>query len=327
MQANQKHIQEHLPHVAVVIPSYRVRNHILGVIAALGPEVRTILVIDDCCPEFSGEYVAEQTSDRRVTVIKHSENQGVGGAMITGYKEALLRGADIVVKIDGDGQMDSGQIQKLINPLLNNRADYTKGNRFFNIDKIGEMPLHRIIGNAGLSFLSKLSTGYWGVFDPNNGFTAISSIALRNIPLNKISKRFFFESDMLFRLNLTRAVVVDIPMDAIYGHEESNLSAVKSVIEFTLKHVKNFFKRIFYNYFLREFSLATLNLIFGALLLIFGFAIGIKSWTQSIDTGLVTNVGTLILISMSVLSGLQMLLSFFSYDISHQPKVPLSVIS
>jgi hypothetical protein len=250
----------------------------------------------------------------------------VGGAVITGYQRALDSRVSFIVKMDSDGQMDARQINRLVQPLVANKADYTKGNRFFNVDKIGIMPLHRLIGNAGLSFFSKLSTGYWGVFDPNNGFTAISTTALRNIPLTKISKRFFFESDMLFRLNLTRAVVMDIPMDAIYGEEVSNLSAVKSTFEFTRKHVKNFFKRIFYNYFLREFSLASLNLIFGTFLLIFGFGLGLKSWIDSMNSGVGTNVGTLMLISMSVLSGLQMLLSFFSYDISHQPKVPLSFI-
>jgi glycosyltransferase involved in cell wall biosynthesis len=317
MQQTQQ--QPH-PHVAVVIPAYKVRNHILGVIANLGSEVTTIIVIDDLCPEFSGQYVSEQCGDERVSVINHAENKGVGGAVMTGYKEALRRGADIIVKIDGDGQMDPRHLPKLITPILKNQADYTKGNRFFNIEKLGRMPFHRIIGNAGLSFLSKLSTGYWSVFDPNNGYTAIRANSLKNLPLEKIANRYFFESDMLFRLNIIRASVRDIPLDAIYEDEVSSLSAFKSLFEFTYKHLKNLFKRIFYNYFLREFSLASLHLVFGSALLIFGVVFGAKNWIHSMNTGIATNVGALVMISMAVLSGIQMLLSFFSYDISNEPK-------
>jgi dolichol-phosphate mannosyltransferase len=306
--------------VAVVVPSYRVRNHILAVIESIPSYVAFIFVVDDKCPEATGDFVQSSCPDRRVQVLRNSENLGVGGSVMVGYKRALEVGADVIVKLDGDGQMNGQLIGRLIEPITGNRADYTKGNRFFNVDKIGLMPLHRLIGNAGLSFFSKISSGYWSVFDPNNGFTAIRSECVLNLPLQKIDKRYFFESDMLFRLNLARAIVVDVPMDAIYGNEVSNLSATKSAFEFSLKHTKNFYKRIFYNYFLREFSIASLNLALGSLLLLFGFIFGINRWVHSIGSGTPTNVGALILICMSTLSGLQMLLSFFSYDISHEPR-------
>jgi glycosyltransferase involved in cell wall biosynthesis len=306
--------------VAVVIPCYKVRNQILRVLEAIPEFISFIIVVDDNCPEGTADFVKESVVNPKLYLVKNKENLGVGGAVIEGYKKALALGADLIVKLDGDGQMDPMNIQKLVNPIFEGRADYTKGNRFFNVDKIGLMPLHRLFGNAGLSFFSKISSGYWSIFDPNNGFTAINSVALKTLPLDKIDKRYFFESDMLFRLNLARAVVKDVPMDAIYGDEISNLSAIKSSVEFTFKHNKNFGKRIFYSYFLREFSIASLNLIFGSTLFVFGFVYGLTSWLSSINSGIPTNTGGLVLISMTILSGLQMLLSFLSYDISHEPR-------
>ena len=306
--------------LAVVIPAYKVADSIVSVVKSIGSEVDFIIVVDDACPQASGQKVLESNRDSRVVVVSHTSNQGVGGAVLSGYEKALEFGAEIIIKIDGDGQMDTKKILDLIFPIIQGNADYTKGNRFFNVEKIVLMPKLRIFGNAGLSFLSKLSTGYWSIFDPNNGYTAIKSEVLQSLPVHKIEKRFFFESDMLFRLNLIGAVVVDIPMDPIYKDEKSNLSPVRSFFEFAFKHNRNFLKRIFYTHILREFSLATLNLLFGTILILFGVLYGFRSWVGSAISGNPTNVSALILISMSVLSGLQMILSFISYDISREPK-------
>lgn len=306
--------------IFVVIPAFKVTSHILKVIEKIGPEVTKILVIDDFCPDDSGGLVSDSCNDVRVEVLKHSSNQGVGGAMITGYKAALDEGAEIVVKIDGDGQMDPKEIRRLVAPIILNQADYTKGNRFYNIETLGSMPKHRILGNAVLSFFSKISTGYWNIFDPNNGYTAIRSETLKHLPLNKVEKRFFFETDLLFHLNLLRAVVCDVPIDAIYGTEKSNLSAAKSVIEFFLKHIRNFIKRVFYNYFLREFSLASVNLIIGFFLLVFGVFYGSINWIHSMKTSIPSPESALILVTLCVIVGIQLLLNFLAYDMQNEPK-------
>ncbi len=312
------------PSIWVVIPTFKARNSILKVINAIGPEVSKILVVDDACPEESGKHVLDNCSDPRVEVIFHKQNKGVGGSVCTGYGIAMEGGASFIVKLDSDGQMNPKQIYQLTRPVIEGRADYAKGNRFFNIGSLRVMPVQRLIGNAGLSFLSKMSSGYWSIFDPNNGFTAISAATLKSIDLDKIEERYFFESDMLFRLNLARAVVLDVPMDAIYKDEKSNLSEFRSVFEFSFKHTRNFSKRIFYNYFLREFSLATLNFSFGSILFFFGVCFGATSWINSFRTGVPTETSALILVAMSVLTGLQMLLSFLSYDISNEPKITKS---
>jgi glycosyltransferase involved in cell wall biosynthesis len=310
--------------VTVVIPAYRVPNQIIATIESIGSEVKHIIVIDDACTEGSGNVVLASAKDKRVQVIFHEQNLGVGGAMKTGYTRALELGSDVVVKIDGDGQMDSTMIPKMIRLILQDEGDYIKGNRFFDIDTVRKMPKVRIFGNLALSFFAKFSTGYWRIFDPNNGFTAISSTALKQIPLKKIDNRYFFESDMLFRLNLARAVVIDFPMDARYSSEQSNLKIRKVLFEFPLKHFRNFIKRIAYTYYLRDFTLASLELPVGMALTLFGFISGLANFINSQTLNQGTPTGTLILVSMSILVGIQLILSFLSFDIDSSPTKPIS---
>ena len=234
--------------IAVVIPCYKVENHILDVINEIGNTDSNIYVVDDACPNGSGNLVNNQCHDPRVRVLFNEKNLGVGGAVINGYKSAIQDGCDIVVKLDGDGQMNPKLIPLFTSPIEKKAANYTKGNRFFYLDQIKKMPKLRVFGNAILSIMTKFSSGYWNILDPTNGFTAIHRDTLIKLPLEKISKGYFFESDMLFHLNIVSAVVVDIPMEAIYGSEVSNLTIGRIVGEFFMKNIKNFFKRIYFNY-------------------------------------------------------------------------------
>ncbi|MHA4867748.1 glycosyltransferase family 2 protein [Duganella sp. PWIR1] len=311
------------PAVAVVIPSYKVTRHIIGVIAGIGPEVDHIYVIDDKCPDQSGAFVRQHCTDPRVKVLQHEENQGVGGAVMTGYQAAIADGVDIIVKVDGDGQMDARLIPSFIAPIVNGEADYTKGNRFFDLEQISQMPPMRLFGNAVLSLMTKLSSGYWDLFDPTNGFTAIHAGAARHIPFAKVSRRYFFETDMLFRLNTINAVVVDVPMDAHYGDEVSNLKISKIVTEFLFKHVRNFGKRIFYNYYLRNMSLASIELPLGLVMLVAGSVYGLSHWIASARANVSTSAGTVMLSALPVLMGMQLILAFLAYDIASVPRRPV----
>jgi dolichol-phosphate mannosyltransferase len=306
--------------VAVVIPCYRVRDAVLGVIEQVPAQVSRIHVVDDACPEQSGRYVQEHCRDPRVVVHLNERNQGVGGAVLTGYAAALAEGADVIVKMDGDGQMDPAALPQLVGPILRGQADYTKGNRFYDLEQIGRMPRLRIVGNAVLSFLNKISSGYWDVFDPTNGYTAIHARVLARLPLRKISRRYFFETDMLFRLNIVRAVVADVPMDARYGAETSNLRISRVLFDFGFKHVRNTFKRIFYNYFLRDLSLASIELVFGSLLIAVGTVMGLWFWAQSAQTGVTTSAGSVMLVALQIIVGLQLILGFLAYDIASVPR-------
>lgn len=309
--------------IAVVIPCFRAKAQAPAVIAAMPRDVSSIHVVDDACPEQTGQFVEQSCTDPRVRVHFNAENMGVGGAVMRGYREALAAGADVIVKIDGDGQMDPALLPEFVTPILAGQADYTKGNRFFDLENIGRMPAIRIFGNAALSFLSKLSTGYWDIFDPTNGYTAIHADVARRLPFEKISRRYFFESDMLFRLNTLRAVVFDVPMDARYEDEVSSLKVSRVLFDFAAKHARNFLKRIFYNFFLRDMSLASLELVAGTVLMVSGLAYGTANWIQSARTGDPTTAGTVMLAALPMLVGLQFILAFLSYDIASVPRRPI----
>jgi dolichol-phosphate mannosyltransferase len=311
------------PGVAVVVPCYRVQAYILDVLAAIPPVVSWVFCVDDACPEGSGAFIEQHVHDPRVAVLRHQTNRGVGGAVMTGYRAALQQHADIVVKIDGDGQMDPGLIPHFIQPILAGTADYTKGNRFYHPHSVRSMPWARLCGNAVLSFMTKLSSGYWHIFDPTNCYTAIHRAVLLQLPLEQISERYFFESDMLFRLNTLRAVVVDVPMEAVYTHASSNLSIVRVFPSFVAGHLRNTLKRILYNYFLRDFHLASLEWILGVLLLSFGTVFGVIEWGLSASRGTPASAGTVMLSALPIMVGLQMLLSAFNYDMANVPQRPI----
>lgn len=308
-----------LPVIAVVIPSYKVKDFILDVVASVPARVQQIYVVDDACPVGSGKHVQEHCTDPRVRVIFHEVNRGVGGAVMTGYRAAIEDGADVLVKIDGDGQMDPALIDDFVDPIVRGEADYTKGNRFYDLESLGNMPKLRVFGNAALSLMAKVSTGYWDLFDPTNGYTAIHADVARRLPFNRISERYFFETDILFRLGTFRAAVVDVPMEAKYGDEVSNLKVSRIFSEFLTKHIRNTFKRIFYNYFLRDISVASLELVFGTVILLFGLVFGLLHWMRSAAAHVATPVGTIIIAALSILCGFQLLLAFVNYDISHLP--------
>ncbi len=311
--------------IAVAIPCYKVTQHVLGVIEAIGPEVDTIYAVDDACPQGSGRFIEEHNRDPRVRVLYNPENRGVGGAIVTAYKAAVEDGMDIVVKIDGDGQMDPALLPLFVRPLLQGRADYTKGNRFFRPESVQGMPPVRLFGNAVLSFLTKLSCGYWNVMDPTNGYTAVRTCVLAELPLDKLERRYFFETDMLFRLNTLRAVVRDVPMDSVYADEESNLKVGKVLPEFLRKHFSRLWRRYVYNYLVRDFNVGSLYSICGVLLVIAGTTFGIARWLDSSLTHSPATSGTVMLAALPVLVGIQFLIAFLHYDVSNVPTEPLSL--
>jgi glycosyltransferase involved in cell wall biosynthesis len=305
--------------IALVIPCYKVKRHILSVVAGVGPEVDWIVAVDDACPERTGEHLRANCKDTRLTVLTHGENQGVGAAVLTGYAHAARLGADIIARIDGDGQMDPKRIPQAVRPILAGQADYTKGNRFYRLEDLAGMPWVRLIGNTGLSLFTKMSSGYWGVFDPANGFTAIHRKVYELLPVGRIARRYFFESDMLFHLSIVRAKVVDIPMPAIYGDEVSNLSVFGSLFGFFFRNVGNVVRRIFYSYFLRDFTLATLELLLGLGLIGWGVGFGVLKWIHSGRTNVDATAGTVMLAALPIILGIQLLLAFLAYDFSNQP--------
>lgn len=310
--------------IAVAIPCFKVTRHILGVIAAIGPEVEIIYAVDDACPDGSGAYIEKHNTDPRVRVLYHQLNIGVGGAVVTAYKAAIADRMDIVVKIDGDGQMNPSLLPHFVRPLLRGEADYTKGNRFFRPESVQGMPVLRLIGNAVLSFIAKFSCGYWNVMDPTNGYTAARTCILAELPLDKLEQRYFFETDMLFRLNTLRAVVKDIPMDSVYADEKSNLKIGVILPEFIGKHASRLWRRYVYSYLVRDFNVGSLYSICGGVLIAIGSSFGAKHWMDSAISHSPATSGTVMLAALPVLIGVQCLIAFLHYDVSNIPSEPLS---
>ena len=306
--------------IAVVIPCYRVRSHVLGVIGGLEDMVDAIYCVDDKCPEQSGDFIEANCSDPRVKVIRHDTNQGVGGATLTGYRAALEDGANIIVKIDGDGQMDTDLIDLFVAPIAEGNADYTKGNRFHTFEHTRGMPRKRLFGNACLSFMNKLSSGYWNIFDPTNGYTAIERTLAERIVKEPVAKRYFFESDVLFYLYLERAVVVDVPIPSRYGEEVSNLKIKQIFWSFAYRNFRNMLRRIVLHHYMRDFSLASLEFLFGLIAVSFGVGFGIDQWIQSSLTSQPATAGTVMLSAMPILVGVQLCLSAVNYDIQSVPR-------
>jgi glycosyltransferase involved in cell wall biosynthesis len=310
--------------IAVIIPAYRCKKHISDVLNKIPAEVASIYVIDDACPEGTGKFVESTTTDARVKVLFREINGGVGAAVKTGFDAGIADGADVLVKIDGDGQMNPELLHKFIGPLKSGIADYAKGNRFYRVSDLRKMPRLRLFGNSVLSFFSKIATGYWQVMDPTNGYFAIHRVVLEICEYEKLADRFFFETDMLFRLNLVRAKVIDIPITAVYGDERSTLRISRVLLTFPWLYSGRFLKRIIYSYFLRDFSIASLEFVAGLSLFGFGIIFGALHWARSLSMGVASPPGTVMLAALPILIGFQLLLSFLSYDVANTPNQPIN---
>lgn len=311
--------------IAAVIPCYRVEREIESVLRAVPPYIRHIIVVDDASPDSTADLVtASAKQDSRILLLRHPSNQGVGGAMITGYRKALELETQIVVKIDGDGQMDMERLPELLKPLIEGRADYSKGNRFRDFKSLQTMPLIRRIGNLGLGFLSKAATGYWNMFDPTNGFIAIRSEVLAQLPLERVDPTYYFETSMLAHLYLIGAVVKDVPLPARYQGEGSSLLIHRILFEFPPKLIATLVRRLVLKNFIYDFSMASIYLLTGLPLLLFGLIFGITKWVHYASINIPAPTGTVILPTLSVLLGIQLLLSAIEIDLRSVPREPLS---
>ena len=311
--------------IATIIPAFRVEHDIEAVLHNIPSYIKHIIVVDDASPDSTANLVAAAAKkDQRIVLIRHNKNQGVGGAMVTGFQKALELGAQIAVKLDGDGQMDPAYIPSLITPLIQGKADYAKGNRFRDFVSLRKMPFIRRIGNLGLSFLTKAATGYWNIFDPTNGFFAVRSEVLAQLTWDQIDKRYFFETSMLANLYLLNAFVLDIPIPAQYGKEISNLSIRRTLFEFPVKLLGILLRRILLKYYIYDFSMISLYIITGIPLLLFGFTFGIIKWIEYASRNIPAPTGTVMLPTLSVILGIQIILSAIEIDMNSNPRQPLS---
>lgn len=312
--------------ICVVIPAYRVASHIENVIKGIPDWVWRIIVVDDKSPDDLAARV-ESLKDDRVDLIRHEHNQGVGGAVISGCNRALELGATILIKMDGDGQMDPAFLPEILEPILTGTADFVKGNRFGRLESITRMPFHRRMGNLFWSFMAKLGSGYWNVFDPNNGYLALDADVYQRLDKKQLHPRYFFETSLLVELNIIRAVAREVPMPAIYAGEPSSLSVVQVVTTFPGLLISHFLRRVWLQYFVLSFSVGTIFLSLGSLMSLFGIIWGVVWWYRSITTGIPATAGTVMVASLPLILGFQMLLQALTLDVQSIPFEPLSKLA
>jgi len=307
--------------LAVILPCYLVEKQITRVIDSIPPWVTHIFAVNDASPDRTGDILSKLTQrEPRLEILTHTTNQGVGGAVITGFRRALELKIDFVVKMDGDGQMDPAQLPRLLIPLLDGSADYAKGNRFHSAADMSQMPSLRRFGNIALTFLNKLSSGYWHVFDPQNGYIAITKEWLERLPLNRLDKTYFFENSMLLNLNIEGARVADVPMPAVYADEESNLRIARILRRFPARLLRATGKRFLVKYLIYDVSPIIIYLFAGSTLLLFGLVFGGYHWLASIQSGRAASTGTVMVATLPVIFGFEMWLQALHLDIVQSPR-------
>jgi hypothetical protein len=226
--------------------------------------------------------------------------------------------------MDGDGQMDPSYLQALVQPLIEGRADVTKCNRYWSLGALRQMPLVRMIGNAGLTFLVKAASGYWNIFDPANGFVAVRTKVLERIQIEKLPKRYFFESGFLIELGIQRAAVLDVPMTAKYGEEHSSLKPHRVLFEFPPRLLAGLVRRLFWRYFVHDFSAVSLFILTGVPLFVGGMWLGIYEYVTFSAQDRFATAGEVMLAAMPIILGAQLLLQAIVLDIGAVPKDPVS---
>jgi glycosyltransferase involved in cell wall biosynthesis len=305
--------------IVVAIPAYRAEATIAEVVQTLPAFVDHIIVVDDRSPDRLFE-VASALSDSRLILLRHEKNRGVGGAMVTAYERALELGCDIVVKMDADGQMDPERLSDLLDAMLNGNFDYAKGNRFLHRGALAAMPRHRLLGSLALTFLTKMASGYWHIFDPQNGFVACRSVMLQRLELWRIATDYFFENDMLVHLNVLGARVVDVPLPARYANEVSSMRISRILTSFPGRLFRRFWWRIYQRYTLRDFSPIVPFLVSGILLCTWAIVFGGWMWFRSWQAGVVASTGTVMLTALPLILGFELLLHAMLLDIYSTPR-------
>lgn len=264
--------------IAVVVPAYKEEELIEKTLSSIPEYVDKIYAIDDGSPDRTFQIIQEfAEKDSRVVPVHHKENGGVGAAIVSGYKKSLEDGMDIAVVMAGDNQMDPDYLPDILAPIVEGRADYSKGNRLLNPEYRKSMSWWRFLGNSILTLLTKISSGYWHLIDPQNGYTAISRRALESIDLDSIYPWYGYPNDMLVKLNVYGFRVIDVPHPAIYGKEKSKIKYSKYILKVSWLLLKNFFWRLKMKYVLLSFHPLVLFYMFGIIFTPIGFLCGLHS--------------------------------------------------
>ena len=299
--------------VAVVVPAHDEEELIAETIGGIPPFVDRVYVVDDASTDATAER-ARGTGDARVTVIAHDRNRGVGAAIVTGYKRAVEDGADVVAVMAGDNQMDPADLATLAAPVARGELDYAKANRLFTGQAWDQMPHMRYLGNAVLSLLTKIASGYWHVADSQSGYTAISKEMVRDLDLDRVYTGYGFPNDLLVHLNVWNARVRDFPSRPVYGvGERSGIRYHRVVPRISWLLVKGFFWRLKEKYVIRDFHPLVFFYAFGILGIVAGVILGLVELGFRL-AGNAVSVGTVVLVALLLVSGIQFTLFAMWFD-------------
>jgi len=314
-------IDLHTYKIAIVIPYYNAEQHIANVIRKIPDYITKVYVVNDDSPQkLPMSQIEKLPNFSSVQIINSDKNRGVGGATKIGMLKAIEDKMDFIIKLDSDDQMDVAHIPALLEALINDESDYAKGNRFRDFKALKSMPKFRKFGNLMLSFLTKMATGYWNNFDPTNGFFAVKREYIEKVDFDNLSERYFFETSLISEMYFLDSRIKDVPMPALYGDEKSSMSVWKMPFVFLPRLIKTFFKRLFKTYFIHDFNISSIYLLIGAPLFLFGVIFGIYKWWYYSSVDELAPTGTIMLVTLSIILGFQLLLQATHYDIMRAPK-------
>ena len=303
--------------IAVVVPAYREEGLIARTVKGVPDYVDDIVVVDDCSPDRTSEEAAA-VDDPRLTLHRLERNQGVGGAILTGHQIAMERGADVMVVMAGDDQMDPHEMPKLLDPIVEDGYGFTKANRFYSLNSVKGMPRYRIVGNMLLTFVNKAASGYWNRVDPQNGYTAITRQALESIPTDKVSRRYEFENDLLVWLNVANVRACDVNIPARYADETSTIRLTSFLPRLFAVFMRGFWRRMWYKYMLWSFSPIALLFFLGLFMLVIGMGVGV--WITVLAFGGTSpSAGTTVLSVVPFFCGFYLLVQALVLDIQATP--------
>jgi glycosyltransferase involved in cell wall biosynthesis len=298
--------------VAVVVPAYDEEALVGSTVSGIPAFVDRIIVVDDGSKDETAARA--QAADKRVEVIQHERNQGVGSAIVTGYRRAIAIEVDVTCVMAADGQMDPDDLETLVRAIAVGETDYAKANRLFTGQAWQLIPRTRYLGNAALSFLTKIASGYWHVADSQSGYTAVNLETLKLLDLDRIYRRYGFPNDLLVHLNVFNRRVRDYPSRPIYGVGERSGIRLRHVVpKISWLLLKGFFWRMGQKYVIRDFHPLILFYMLGILLFTGGMLLGIAEVALRIGGNPITSA-TIVLVALLVISGLQLLLFAMWFD-------------
>lgn len=306
--------------VGVVVPAYNEERQIGKVLETMPDFVDQIIVVDDGSSDATLKRCREwqDRMGRRLTVIEQPKNQGVGAAVAAGYRRSIELGIDVIALMAGDGQTDPNDLTLIIDPVISGKADYSKGNRLFTGEAWRRTPHVRYLGNAFLSMLTKIASGYWHVADSQSGFTAISRTALMALDLDRVYHSYGYPNDLLIQLNIRNLRVADVPTHPRYGVGERssmNVFMVMPTVSYLL--LRGFLNRLFVKYVVKDFHPLVFFYFFGIVFLIVGTLLGLLYSALRIFMGAEIPTATIVLVAMLVIGGLQFLLFAMWFDMEY----------